>query len=31
VAEIEQVLTPDQRQKFDKLKMEFVPRHIRHF
>ena len=30
-AEIEQVLTPDQRQKFDKLKMEFVPRHIRHF
>jgi hypothetical protein len=30
-AEIEQLLTPEQRQKFDKLKMEFVPRHIRHF
>jgi hypothetical protein len=30
-AEIEQVLTPEQRQKFDKLKMQFLPRHIRHF
>lgn len=30
-AEIERVLTPEQRQKFDKLKMQFVPRHIRHF
>jgi Spy/CpxP family protein refolding chaperone len=30
-AEIEQVLTPEQRQKFAKLKMQFLPRHIRHF
>jgi hypothetical protein len=30
-AEIEQVLTPEQRQKFEKLKMQFLPRHIRHF
>lgn len=30
-AEIEQVLDPGQRQKFDKLKMQFVPRHLRHF
>jgi hypothetical protein len=30
-AEIAQVLTPEQRQKFEKLKMQFVPRHIRHF
>ena len=30
-AEIERVLTPEQRQKFDKMKMQFIPRHIRHF
>lgn len=29
--EIARLLTPEQRQKFDKLKMQFVPRHIRHF
>ena len=30
-ADIARVLTPEQREKFDKLKMQFVPRHIRHF
>ncbi|HJW92306.1 MAG TPA: hypothetical protein VJ901_01685 [Thermoanaerobaculia bacterium] len=29
-AEIERVLTPDQRAKFDKLKMQLTPRHMRH-
>ena len=28
-AEIARVLNPDQRQKFERLKMQFLPRHIR--
>jgi Spy/CpxP family protein refolding chaperone len=29
-AEIARVLTPDQRAKFEQLKMQFLPRHMRH-